>query len=44
MTYEREMRALDKAKAELGVEGELITPENYLQWRNTLMPAWDWPK
>jgi len=28
----RETRALDVAKAELGVEGEIITPKNYYEF------------
>lgn len=31
-TYARETRALEAAKAELGVEGEIITPENYYEF------------
>lgn len=32
-TLHREMRALESAKASLGLDGELITPERYLQWQ-----------
>ena len=31
-TLEREMRALNQAEEELGIKGELISPDNYLNW------------
>jgi predicted AAA+ superfamily ATPase len=31
-TYEREERALKQAEKELGIQGEIITPETYMDW------------
>ena len=35
-TFEREKRALDIAKNELGMDGEIITPENYLKFIDSI--------